>query len=347
MHRCRRAKSRARGSVTLWFLLTLTILLAIGALAVDIPRVYAVKGELQNAADAAALAGAGALVNNSTGGFDWTTGASTAQAAISLNKSDGIILSGNAVSAGYWDVASPSPTLLDPGKVQLPAPPGQMLEPAVQVTVSRDATHNGGLVRLLLGGLLGMPTAADSATAVAIITPTATAPGDKLFPMVMDQCLYNLYWDPTQNGPVLDPATNQPVEFDIGAGASNGSCDTQQWTSFDTGSNSTNTIKDMLLTGGINPQSIGDSIHVVPGTKTSLYNYVPSAGTTVIMPVSQHVATNSDEIITAFVAFQIDTPQVSKTVRGHFVSYQAPQPSQGSGVPGSGGSVYGSPRLAF
>ncbi len=41
----------------LWFVLFLPVLLLFGAFAIDLPRVAAARNELQNAADAAALAG--------------------------------------------------------------------------------------------------------------------------------------------------------------------------------------------------------------------------------------------------------------------------------------------------
>ncbi|WP_009909549.1 pilus assembly protein TadG-related protein, partial [Burkholderia thailandensis] len=52
---------RERGSVVLWFLLFLPVLLLFGAFAIDLPRVATARNELQNAADAAALAGAASL----------------------------------------------------------------------------------------------------------------------------------------------------------------------------------------------------------------------------------------------------------------------------------------------
>ncbi|TXC94595.1 pilus assembly protein TadE, partial [Burkholderia pseudomallei] len=45
----------------LWFVLFLPVLLLFGAFAIDLPRVAAARNELQNAADAAALAGAASL----------------------------------------------------------------------------------------------------------------------------------------------------------------------------------------------------------------------------------------------------------------------------------------------
>src|SRR5260370_25916043 len=80
------ARRRERGSVVLWVLLMLTILLTFGAFAIDVPRVAAVRNELQNAADAAALARAAVLASGSSRP-PWTNSASANTAAGSLDAS--------------------------------------------------------------------------------------------------------------------------------------------------------------------------------------------------------------------------------------------------------------------
>ncbi|MEM5460077.1 TadG family pilus assembly protein [Paraburkholderia phytofirmans] len=346
LRRCVRARSQERGSVTLWFLLTFTALLIIGAFAIDLPRVFTVSGELQNGADAAALAGAGALSQGNTSGPNWAGAASSATAAVALNTSDGVKLTSGSVTAGYWDVAASSPSLLAPGKVTLPAPAGQLLEPAVQVTISRNATSNGGLVHLLLGTLLGMPTTADSATAVAVIAPPSAVPAGALFPMVMDQCVYNQYWDSTKNAPKLD-AAGQPYEFQVGNGQEYGaSCEAGQWTSFLVVANDTPTVVNLIDNGNPTSLSIGDSIYIEPGVKAAVYKSIPTA-TTVLMPVSTQIENKTLVPIIAFAAFHIDSAdQGSKYIQGHFVAGYT-MPTQGTGVSTKNYGGYVAPRLAF
>ncbi|WP_274389419.1 TadG family pilus assembly protein [Paraburkholderia tagetis] len=347
VRRGRRLRLRSRGSVTLWFLLTFTALLIIGAFAIDLPRVFAVSGELQNGADAAALAGAGALSRGSTSGPNWTAAAASATTAIALNKSDGVTLSSGTVKAGYWDVAASSPTLLAPSQVTLPAPSGQMFEPAVQVTIARNASSNGGLVSLLLGSLLGVPTTADSATAVAVIAPPSAVPAGSLFPMVMDQCVYNQYWDSTQNAPKVD-ASGQPYEFQVGNGQTyGGTCEAGQWTSFNVIANNTPTIINLITSGNPTPLSVGDSIYILPGVKDAIYSNVPT-GTTVLMPVGTQIDSKTSVPIVAFAAFYIDSSvgQDSKYIQGHFVAGYT-MPTQGTGVSTWNYGGYVAPRLAF
>nr|WP_242665952.1 TadG family pilus assembly protein [Paraburkholderia ginsengiterrae] len=343
---CGRARSQERGTVTLWFLLTFTALLMIGAFAIDLPRVFTVGGELQNGADAAALAGAGALSQGSASGPNWAGAASSATAAIALNTSDGTKLSSGTVSAGYWDVAASSPTLIAPGNVTLPAPAGHLLEPAVQVTISRNATSNGGLVHLLLGTLLGMPTTPETATAVAVIAPPSSVPAGGLFPMVMDQCVYNQYWDLTKNAPKVD-ATGTPKEFTIGNGPQYGAtCEAGQWTSFLVVANDTPTVVNLIDNGNPTPLSIGDNIYIEPGVKAAVYKSIPQ-GTTVVMPVSTQILNKTYVPIIAFAAFHIDTAdQGGKTITGHFVAGYT-IPTQGTGVSTTNYGAYVAPRLGF
>ena len=87
----RAARERQRGAVAVMTALCLTALVGITALAVDLGRAWVVRNELQNAADAAALAGAGSLGPNYKSP-NWTQAAAKAQSAITLNKTEGVAL---------------------------------------------------------------------------------------------------------------------------------------------------------------------------------------------------------------------------------------------------------------
>jgi hypothetical protein len=315
-----------------------------GAFAVDVPRVFAVSGELQNDADAAALAGA-ATVAAGTSVPNWTGAAATASAAIPLNASDGTKLSSGTIATGYWDLAASSPTLQAPSTVTLPLPYSAV--PAVQVTVARSAGQNGGLVALLLGALLGKPSTADVATAVAIIAPPSTVAPGGIFPLVIDQCALNQYWNSQTNQPMLDPSTNQPYELQIGNGQQYGSsCYAGQWTSFLTNANDVPTIRGLITNGNPTPLSIGDNIWIEPGVKDTIYSSVPT-GVTIVVPVASQITSSTYVPIVAFAAFYVDGSYggSSKYIQGHFVGgYNIP--TQSSGV-GPNYGAYVAPRLAF
>jgi len=62
----RRARRRSQGQVLVLFALSLVAILAFAGLAFDIGRFYGERRFLQNAADAAALAAANALIRGGT-----------------------------------------------------------------------------------------------------------------------------------------------------------------------------------------------------------------------------------------------------------------------------------------
>lgn len=335
------AHGRERGSVVLWFLLMLTALLMFGAFAADAALIVTTTNELQNAADAAALAGASTLTTG-TNGPNWAGAAGAANAAIPLNASGGATLSSGTVQTGYWNLTG-APSALQAQSIN----PGLYDAPAVQVTVTRGANQNGGMVALWLGSLLGLPATADSATAVAVVAPPSTVPPGGLFPVVIDQCVLNQYWNAQTDQPMIDPTTNLPYEFQIGNGQLYGnSCFAGQWTSFLTNANDVPTIRGLMASGNPTPMSIGDSTWIEPGVKDTLYNSVP-VGVTVVVPVATQIISKNFVPIVAFAAFHIDASVggSGKFIQGHFVGgYRLPV--QGSGVgPNYGASV--APRLAF
>ena len=333
--------TRERGAVALWFLFLVAIILAFGAFAVDLARVATVRNELQNAADAAALAGAATLTTGTTGPA-WAGAASTTAAAVALNASDGIKLPTGSVATGYWNLSG-SPGTLEAQTLS----PGPYDVPAVQVTVTRDATQNGGAVALLLGNFLDLASIRGSATAVAVAAAPATVGSGGLFPVVIDQCVLNTYWDSQTNEPLIDPSTGAPYEFEIGNGhLYAASCEAGQWTSFLINANNVPTIRGLIASGNPSPLSIGDSIWIEPGVKTTIYSSVP-VGATVVVPVATQIDSKTYVPIVAFAALHIDGSYggSNKYIEGHFVGGWR-IPVQAAGV-GPNYGAYVAPRLAL
>lgn len=334
-------RRRQRGSVSLWFLLTVTILLTFGAFAVDLPRVATVRNELQNAADAAALAGASKLLSG-TDGPDWPDAASATTTAVSLNASDGATLTTANVQTGFWNLTG-SPSTLEAQTIT----PGTYDVPAVQVTVTRGAGLNGGAVALLLGGFLDLLSTPTSATAIAVAAAPSTVGAGGLFPMVIDRCVLDQYWNSETNEPTIDPSTGKPYEFQIGNGQLyGGTCEAGQWTSFLINANDVPTVRGLIANGNPSPISIGDDIWIEPGVKTTIYSDVPT-GMTIVVPVASQIDTHSYVPIVAFAAFYVDGSygDSQKYIQGHFVGgYRIPVQSWGVG-PEYG--AYVAPRLAL
>jgi Flp pilus assembly protein TadG len=321
--------------------LTVPVLLTFGAFAVDMPRVATARNELQNAADAAALAGASKLLASNSGP-DWPDAASESSAAVSLNRSDGVALTAASVQTGYWNLTG-TPSTLEAQTMT----PSTYDVPAVQVTVTRGSGVNGGAVSLLLGGFLDYLSTPASATAVAVAAAPSTVGAGGLFPMVIDRCVLDQYWNAQTNEPTIDPSTGQPYEFQIGNGQTyGGTCQAGQWTSFLINANDVPTVRGLIASGNPGPISIGDNIWIEPGVKTTLYSDVP-VGVTIVVPVATQIDTHSYVPVVAFAAFYVDGSYggSQKYIQGHFVGgYRIPAQSWGIG-PNYG--AYVQPRLAL
>ncbi|NTZ09341.1 TadG family pilus assembly protein [Burkholderia metallica] len=309
--------AREHGSVALFFLMFLIPLLSFGALAIDIAWVATVRNQLQNAADAAALAAADAMMSPTGGALNWSQAAPAANGVIARNSAAGAPLASGTVTTGYWNVtrtpASMQPTTITPGPYDVPA---------VQVTVTRAPGINGGSIPLLLGGLLGIPGASGSATAIAVLAAPGGIAAGGVFPLAIDQCVYNLYWNTLTNQPLINPLTGLPYDFFISDGLTYGaSCMGGQWTSFQSTATDTATIRDLMVTGNPTTLGIGDSIYLATGEKTTLYSSVP-VGTTVVLPVVTQTSSSTNVPIVAFAAFHIDVSLGGsyKYIQGHFVA---------------------------
>lgn len=302
-------RAAQQGAVTLLMALTLPVLVGAAALAVDLAYLHVVRNELQNDADAAALAGAKALYQNTGSGLDWDGASARAQAAIALNRADGQPLSQGWVQTGYWDM-SQAVSGLQP----LPAVPSANDAPAVQVNVARSDGQNQGAVRTFLAGIWGVVAKPVSATAVAGVTsPGSVHPGG-LFPFAMSECMYQKYWNASTQpaGPRIDPLTGQAFVFKVGSLYQYGSCESGEWSSLDFKASGADAVDEMIQTGNPVTLSVGDDIWVQSGVKSSLFqdvNKCSAAGDKsceyVLMPVLSQVLGGNFASIRGFACLHI------------------------------------------
>ncbi len=192
-----------KGAVAVTVAIVLVVLLSFGALALDISNAMIARNELQNVADASALAGArqlGVIYAALPQGTPYTTyllsnpsavvNAATAvalanqarQVAISLNAADIVI--------GVWNSG---PRTLTPGNVGATG---------VRVTARRDGGANGP-VATWFAGIMGINSLNVVATATAAVTGTGILlPGEGNAPFGLDQLIFN------------DPAyCSMPIQF--------------------------------------------------------------------------------------------------------------------------------------
>jgi hypothetical protein len=143
---------RKRGFVTIWVILTLAALLMLIGLAVDTSHAYTVGRELQNAADASALAAAAQIPNG-------TSAAQTAAvAAAGYNKAAGskvVVNSNGDIVFGTYNTATGAFVA------------GQTPYTAVQVTARMTSGGSNGAMPLSFGKLVGLNTANITRVAIA------------------------------------------------------------------------------------------------------------------------------------------------------------------------------------
>jgi Flp pilus assembly protein TadG/uncharacterized Zn-binding protein involved in type VI secretion len=149
-----------RGAIAIWFALLLPVLLGFAALAVDLARLNLTRVELQNAADAAALAGARSLNNAGGDPYNWTAATVKAQELAHTNKANGSLIPANNVQiqTGYWNLQSRDWTDVSPSYTPVT---GDF--PAVRVTVAHS-------LNLFFAPILGINERNVQASAVAILS---------------------------------------------------------------------------------------------------------------------------------------------------------------------------------
>jgi len=144
-------KSRERGVVLLWTAFFLMLMLGFVALGIDVAKIMATRTQLQNAADAAALAGASSI-NFSTGALMPDTAIVRAQAVGGKNSA-------------FVNEATPVQVLA--GDVSFPA------ANEVKVIVRRDPSAGGSMVTHM-AQVLGIKSVDVTATATAKVEPAGS-----------------------------------------------------------------------------------------------------------------------------------------------------------------------------
>lgn len=371
--RTRRSRKKQEGAVVIMVALCLVSLLGIAALVIDIGNLLVARNELQNAADAAAMAGAGCLMprtecsNTTASQPDWTTAQATASAfstSTTTNQVQGAHVKVSTVATGYWNT-----TGTPYGLESLPFTPGTHDLPAVQTTILKDGSNANGAVAVFLAKVFGVQLLKASAVATAVLsTPGNVGPGG-LFPVAMSQCLYNTYWNSSTNAPMTAPnsgtvagfswpnqVAGQPYIFQIGSAYHYGTCSSGQWTTFDQNSNSASYARTLLTSGNDSTVSIGASpgVWIQTGTENTLFNGAAACSAAgngqcawVTAPVVSDPTTSGFQSVVAFACLHIlDAKNGSQP----YVLVQMSNDMSHCETPNSGGvgpnyGAYSPPRL--
>ncbi len=188
---------RRPGASAVLTLFLLLPLLLVAAFALDLNYIWVTDAELQNAADAAALAGASRLVVPGQAATSGTTNASQLtlmKQSASQNATD----TAQAYAQRHW--AGGAQLVLNRSDVVVgadypPADTSAQFPNYVRVTVRRDATVSTGPLPLFFGGMFGTPTSSRQATAVATLRSQNvtgfSGSGSTLLPLAINLATYN------------------------------------------------------------------------------------------------------------------------------------------------------------
>jgi len=265
-----RAKTkRESGAILPFFMIAFFALLAFAALSTETGRVWQTKSQIQAAADAAALAGAGNLLSPDFTAVD-EGGARAAAIAYGAQHSalnTNLTIAATDVEAGSWDMASQTFTAL-PGNTD----PDVMR--SVRVTVRRDENVNGP-IDTVLGRILGVNSISVDTDAVAEWGFAGTgAAGIVALPIAIDCCAVS---GPACDQNYCDTIANTTPNPCLLSNGETASCleffstpvQNACWTAFQTDSSAVSVplMTDIVKSG--NPEEIGaDPIYLDNGTKT-------------------------------------------------------------------------------
>lgn len=108
MEAIKKIANNESGATVIYVAIILGVLMMFTALAIDVGHLYGVRNEMQNAADAGALAGASALFDSETGELTALVAQDEATDVVNLNKSGNESVSIKSVEIGHWSFHSPS-----------------------------------------------------------------------------------------------------------------------------------------------------------------------------------------------------------------------------------------------
>ena len=168
---------QTEGASAIIIALSLFALIGAASLAIDMGNLYSVRNELQNVADAAALAGAGQLVQKDASGNAYRDSATAKTTAIQVAQTQSQI-QGQATVAdagrndltilfGVWDIYNSNPSLAwtDLGT----SVPSTSNANALRISITRDTGKAFGPVTSLFATIFGISGTAVSATATAFL----------------------------------------------------------------------------------------------------------------------------------------------------------------------------------
>lgn len=307
-----------KGAVIIIVAILLPVLLGITAFAIDFGYTRIVRNQLQNAADAAALAGCNKFYDRTVvPDFNnpddllprWNDAVAEALEAISDNYADNKMLQTGNTEIGWWDITQAYPGTLWSDPLATP-PPGYPSSPddygpAISVAVAKTTGQNDGPVRSFFGRIFGFGSydgISANATAVAA-SPGSVRPG-AVVPFAISRTVADVNYDDYNDEDNLLIIGSDYHYPDSQAG---------QWTSFALDTNAVPDVSDLIVSGNPEALSIGDNIWMQPGVRDTLYDSQPHgniddeySGEEIFFPiVDGPIETHAEAPIVGFIGFHI------------------------------------------
>ena len=160
-----RGPGRRRGAVAVFLAISITIIMGMAALAIDLGALYSAQAELQRAADSSALAAAGRLVGE---GVEDPEQEALETAREYAEKND--VLNEMLHVSSEADIELGKATM-NAMTGRFDFSPGASPVDAVRVTLRRDEASAGGPVQLMFARFLGHDSTALRARATAVLVP--------------------------------------------------------------------------------------------------------------------------------------------------------------------------------
>ncbi|OGU12976.1 MAG: hypothetical protein A2075_08805 [Geobacteraceae bacterium GWC2_58_44] len=330
-----------KGFAVVLIAIAMIALVGFVAIAIDVGYAYLVKGQLQNAADAGALAGAGAIYPDNSSPSpafpspDFTEAEASASRFVRCNNAAGAVLTNNdivSIRVGYWNLAQ-NPAGIQP---QSTIPTGKCSTsgnmcsptavtgcaaiepclfqdvPAVQVTLQKS-------VPTFFARVFGFEAFSPRAAAVSAIGFPKKA--QHVFPIAVTKCMVDDLFAAGHPTPLPDVEIGNPYGRVPG-------CNTGQWTSFTYCDPSASQIKNILSGKDETPPlSIGTGICISTGVMASLVKEIPIGEVLELPVVADATLTdpNTPTPISGFVSFEVVRivgNGANGIIQGHFLSYR-------------------------
>ena len=265
-----------KGVTAVYVAIMLVVFIGVAAFAIDVGYHRVVRNQLQNAADAAALAACNHFYGRTPVTFpppppDWVAATTEAASAIRINAADNNQLQVGVTATGWWDITQAYPGNMWPNPLTSPPPntppnyPTSTHGPAVRVTITKSTGQNNGPIMSFFGSILGVSSTNSGAVATAVAaSPGSIRPG-AVIPVAISEEAANT-WQ-THN--------TESTAFIIGSTYHYPNSQAGEWTTFLSQDSSTTAVRNLIENGNPTALNIGDNIWIQSGVHDTAY-YSPS-----------------------------------------------------------------------